>query len=359
VEAAGLGGPELRAAGLRAVADTESVAVMGFADVLTHLPEIRRARQRLLELLRNRPDALFLPIDAPGLNLALARAAKRSGRRVVYYVAPQVWAWGEGRVRRLRSDVDLLLLLFRFEEEPLRRAGVRVAWVGHPAGALRRDEPSRRAARAALGVEEDEMLLALLPGSRRGEAGRHLAPMLDAAARLVNQLPGRLRVAVSDAGPVGPLRHDRAIAEAWDRVRPIHHAGEAASLLRAADAAAVASGTATLEAAALGTPLVIVYRTGRLNYEIARRIVRVPRIGLPNLVLGRSVAPELIQDRATGHEIARALAPLLTESDARESQRRAFAGLPDLLGGPGSGERAADALLTFVRAASPTPAAST
>jgi lipid-A-disaccharide synthase len=357
VEALGLGGPELRAAGLRTVAETESVAVMGFADVLSHLPAIRRARRRLLELLRGRPDALFLPIDAPGLNLALAHAAKRLGRRVVYYVAPQVWAWGEGRVRRLRTDVDLLLLLFRFEEDPLRRAGVRVAWVGHPAGALGRDAPSRRTARAALGIEEEESLLALLPGSRRGETGRHLAPMLDAAARLATRIPGRLRVAVSDAGPVGPLRRDRAVAEAWDRVGPIHHVGDATELLRAADAAAVASGTATLEAAALGTPLVIVYRTGRINYEIARRIIRVPRIGLPNLVLGQGIAPELIQNRATGHGIARALAPLLTDPEAREAQRRAFAGLPDLLGGPGSGDRAAEALLAFVRAPSPVPAA--
>jgi lipid-A-disaccharide synthase len=322
---------------------------MGFADVLLHLPAIRSARNRLLRLLEERPDAVFLPIDAPGLNLGLARAARRMGRRVVYYVAPQVWAWGEGRVRRLRADVDLLLLLFRFEEESLRGAGVPVTWVGHPAGALHPDETARAAARAALGLAEDEPLLALLPGSRRGEAARHLGPMLDAAAHLVNRLPGRLRVAVSDAGPVGPLRRRGAIGRAWDRVGPIHHTGEAASLLRAADAAAVASGTATLEAAALGTPLVIVYRTGRLNYEIARRLVRVPRIGLPNLVLGEGVAPELIQGRATGPEIAAALGRLLADPTARRAQRSAFGRLPDLLGGPGSGARAAEALLAFVR----------
>lgn len=321
---------------------------MGFADVLQHLPAIRSARNRILRLLEERPDAVFLPIDAPGLNLGLARAARRMGRRVVYYVAPQVWAWGEGRVRRLRTDVDLLLLLFRFEEESLRGGGVPVAWVGHPAGALHPDETARAAARTALGLAEDEALLALLPGSRRGEAARHLGPMLDAAARLVNQLP-RLRVAVSDAGPVGPLRRRGSIGRAWDRVGPIHHTGEAAVLLRAADAAAVASGTATLEAAALGTPIVIVYRTGRLNYEIARRLVRVPRIGLPNLVLGEGVAPELIQGRATGAEIAATLAGLLADPAARQAQRSAFARLPDLLGGPGSAARAAEALLAFVR----------
>ena len=142
MEAAGLGGPRLRAAGLAPVADTESVAVMGFADVLAHLPAIRRARNLILGLLHDRPDSIFLPIDAPGLNLGLARAAKRMGRRVVYYVAPQVWAWGEGRVRRLRTDVDRLFLLFRFEEESLQRSGVPAVWVGHPAGALHRTSVS-------------------------------------------------------------------------------------------------------------------------------------------------------------------------------------------------------------------------
>jgi len=330
---------------------------MGFADVLAHLPAIRRARRSLLGLLRDRPQAVFLPIDAPGLNLGLAREAKRLGRRVVYYVAPQVWAWGEGRVQRLATDVDRLLLLFRFEEEPLRRAGVRAVWVGHPAGALRYDAGERKEARAAFGIGEDEQLLALLPGSRRGEARRHLGPMLHAAARLVNQLPGRLRVAVSDAGPVGPLRHQGPVARVWELLAPIHHRGDSEPLLRAADVAAVASGTATLEAAALGTPLVIVYRTGRLNYEIARRVVRVPRIGLPNLVLGGGVAPELIQGRATGHDISAALAKLLTNPAAREAQRGAFARLPELLGGPGSASRAADALLSFARGAAPAEAA--
>jgi lipid-A-disaccharide synthase len=136
IEAAGLGGPALRAAGLKAVASMESVAVMGFAEVIRHLPAIRRARAAILELLARRPDAIFLPIDSPGLNLGLARAAHRMGRSVVYYVCPQIWAWGYGRVRRLREDVDLTLMLFHFEEAILSREGARARWVGHPAGAL-------------------------------------------------------------------------------------------------------------------------------------------------------------------------------------------------------------------------------
>ena len=333
----------------------ESVAVMGFAEILRHLPDIRRARRALRALLAATPDAIFLPIDSPGLNLALARDAHRAGLRVVYYVCPQIWAWGRGRVARLREDVDLTLLLFRFEEALLRSERVPCRWVGHPAGALRPDAAARAAARSALDVSDGESLIAVLPGSRRGEVRRHLAPMLDAAARLVNEGAGPARVVVSDAGPVESEARRGAAARLWATVRPIHHRGPAEPLLRAADVALVASGTATLEAAALGAPLVIVYRTGWLNYQIARRVVRLPSIGLANILVaagagwkgGPPPAPECVQGAASGASIARAAAPLLADPARRAAQRAAFANLAETLGGPGSAERAADALIEF------------
>ncbi|HXF58572.1 MAG TPA: lipid-A-disaccharide synthase [Candidatus Saccharimonadales bacterium] len=349
VEAAGIGGPRLRAAGLQALVPMESIAVMGFGSLLGKLPEIRRARQAILRLLRDHPDAVFLPIDAPGLHLGLAHAARRMGRRVVYYVCPQIWAWGGKRIRRMREDVDLTLLLFAFESALLAKAGARGRWVGHPAGALGPDPSSRDAAKEALGVGHGERLVALLPGSRREEVRRHLGPMLDGAARLTNHLGIRVRAAVSDAGSVAAvLRHDAAARRDWDALVPIHWRGEAKDLLRAADAAVVASGTATLETAAMGIPQVIVYKTGRLNYEIARRLVKIPSIGLANLVAGRSAAPELIQDQVRGDRIAAELATLLTDARAREAQVRAFASIPERLGGPGSADRAAQALIDFL-----------
>jgi lipid-A-disaccharide synthase len=349
VDAAGLGGPALREAGLHAVASMESVAVMGFADVVRHLPAIRRARAALLDLLARHPDALFLPIDSPGLNLGLARTAHRAGHPVVYYVCPQIWAWNYGRVARLREDVDLTLLLFRFEEPILRGEQVPARWVGHPAGALAPDSALRGVARRAFEIRPDERLLALLPGSRRAEVRRHLAPMLDAASRLVNHAGPGIRVVVSDAGPVDEVLAAGGQVDAlWRALRPIHHRGESHPVLRAADLALVASGTATLETAALGVPMVIVYRTGALNFAIARRVVRLPRIGLANIVAGLDAAPELIQDAANGTAIARAGAELLENGAARERQREAFAGLSERLGGAGSAERAADALLEFV-----------
>jgi lipid-A-disaccharide synthase len=348
VEAVGLGGPALRAAGMRVDVPMESVAVMGFAEVIRHLPAIRRARARLLELLRGDSGALFLPIDSPGLNLGLARAAHRMGRRVVYYVLPQVWAWDYRRVRRIREDVDLMLLLFRFEEEIAVREGIRARWVGHRAGALASLPGTRESARAAMGVDERELVIALLPGSRAAEIRRHLPPMLDAAARLVSQMGRPGRVIVSEAGPSDAAVPQGEAAVLWDAVRAARWPGLSPDLLRAADLALVASGTATLEAAMLGAPMVVVYRTGRLNYEIARRLVRLRRIGLVNIVLGEDVVPECIQDRATGIEIARAAAPLLTDPARRDAQRSAFARLPELLGGPGSAERAADALIELV-----------
>ncbi len=357
MEASGLGGPALRAAGLRAVTPMESVAVMGFANVLRHLPAIHRARMAVRGLLESSPDAIFLPIDSPGLNLGLARAARKLGRHVVYYVCPQIWAWGYGRIARLREDVDLTLLLFHFEEEILRREGVRARWVGHPAGALAPDPARREAARRTLGLAPDERLIALLPGSRRGEVRRHLAPMLDAAGRLVNHGGRGIKVAVSDAGAVGGASLRGEAGSLWRMIRPTHHRGESEELLRAADLALVASGTATLETAALGVPMVIIYRTSPINYAIARRVVRLPRIGLANIVAGADVAPERIQARATGAEIASAAAILLDDVEARERQRAAFAALPEILGGAGSSERAADALLAFAaeRGAAPAP----
>jgi lipid-A-disaccharide synthase len=329
----------------------ESIAVMGFAEVLTHLGAIRRARDGVRRLLEREPDSIFLPIDAPGLNLGLAHDARRLRRRVVYYVCPQIWAWGYGRVRRLREDVDLTLLLFRFEEEILRREGVAARWVGHPAGGLCPEAAATESARAAFGVADGERLLALLPGSRRGEVARHLEPMLDAAARLAAQSAaahGRLRIVVSDAGGVEEARRRGVAASLWRTVRPETHRGPAEPLLRAADLALVASGTATLEAAALGVPLVLVYRTGRLNYAIARRLVKLRRIGLANIVLDEDIVPECVQGAASGASIAAVAAPLLGPGDARARQLAAFARLPAILGGPGSAERAADAILAFV-----------
>jgi lipid-A-disaccharide synthase len=326
----------------------ESVAVMGFAEVIRHLPAIRRARAAITDLLARRPDAVFLPIDSPGLNLGLARAAHRMGRSVVYYVCPQVWAWGYGRVRRLREDIDLTLLLFRFEEAILRKEGARGRWVGHPAGALEPDPARREKSRRALGLAPSDTLIALLPGSRRGEVRRHLAPMLDAAARLVNQGGRGIRAAVSDAGPVAGLASQGETANLWRVLQPIHYRGDSETLLRAADLALVASGTATLETASLGVPMVIVYRTGALNYAIARRVVRLQRIGLANIVAETDAAPERIQEHATGPEIASAAARLLHDPGERERQRAAFATLPERLGGAGSSERAADALMEFI-----------
>ena len=249
-------------------------------------------------------------------------------------------------MRRLREDVDLTLLLFRFEEPILSSEGASARWVGHPAGALRFDEGRRREARESLGISPEERLIALLPGSRRAEARHHLAPMLDAAARLAERA-GSVRVAVSDAGPVEDAASRSPARELVDRLRPLWHRGDSEPLLRAADLALVASGTATLETAALGVPFVIVYRTSALNYAIARRLVRLSRIGLANIVMDADVAPERIQGDATGPALALAAEPLLRDPSARDRQRAGFAGLAERLGGGGAASRAADALLEF------------
>ena len=215
----------------------------------------------------------------------------------------------------------------------------------------------READRRGTGIAPSETLIAILPGSRRGEVRRHLAPMLDAASRLVNHGPRGLRVAVSDAGPVSDLASRGKAGGFWRLLQPIHHRGDLQALLRAADLALVASGTATLETAALGVPMVIVYKTGALNFAIARRMVRLPRIGLANIVAETDAAPERIQKDATGPLIASAAARLLDVGAERERQRAAFASIAERLGGAGSAERAADALIEFISERRPATAA--
>jgi len=201
VEAAGIGGPKLRAAGLEVVVPMESIAVMGFASLLGKLPEIDRARREILRLLTEHPDAVFLPIDSPGLHLGLAHRAKRMGRRVVYYVCPQIWAWGGGRIRRLREDVDLTLLLFAFESELLAREGAAARWVGHPAGALR-PEPGRRAAeKEALGVGPASTVrsnTAVAASNNQERLSKGLSSTLPRPSSTVFHAPGRVFVILYD-----------------------------------------------------------------------------------------------------------------------------------------------------------------
>lgn len=332
----GVTGPALAAAGAERVVAVEDLAVLGFSGVVARLPRIAGAYRRLLAEARSfRPHAAVL-VDSPGFNFRLGPALRRLGVPVFYYIAPQVWAWHAGRAAAMARWVDRLAVILPFEEELFRRAGVEARFVGHPLLEALEPEVDAATLRAEAGVPEGGALLGLLPGSRRQELRAH-APVMAAAARLLRA--GRPGLVTALALAPGLEGEAARLGPALAGLRLLR--GRTRAVQAHAACCAVASGTATLETALCGTPEAIVYRTGRLNYAIARRVVRLERIGLPNIVAGTAVAPELIQDDLTPERLARVLAPWLDDAAERARARAALAVVRERLGGPGASARAA------------------
>lgn len=348
----GMGGAEMAEAGVRIVQDLESVSVVGIVEVLAHLGEIRAAMARLVAAARDQRPDVVVPIDFPDFNLRLASRIRPTGIPVCYFVSPQVWAWRRGRVRGIREVVRRMLVLFPFESEFYEGAGVPVTFVGHPVvdrvpeGVYRPDLLERA------GLDPDRPVVALAPGSRRGEIGRLLPPMLDAALTLRRDRP-ELRFLVSRARGLRDevARSIDAAVEARglrDVVRV--HAGDYPAVVSACAAGIVASGTATLEAAMTGLPMVVAYRLAAPTYWIARRFVRLPHVAMPNLVAGREVVPERIQGACRGDVLAADVAAYLDDEARVGRVRDDLAEVRRRLGAPGACERAADAVLEVAEA---------
>jgi lipid-A-disaccharide synthase len=335
----GLGGDHLAAQGADLIAHVRELAVVGLVEVLKHL---RRFRQIFAELLarvdRERPDLAVL-VDYPDFNLRLARELKKRGVPVVYYISPQVWAWRPGRIRQIRRDVAHMLVIFPFEEAHYQAAGVPVTFVGHPLVELLRREPDRATFCAAHGLDPARPLVALLPGSRRQEVAHNLPPMADGVGALLRSgRDAQFALALAPALDAGPV-------EAAFRDLPVRIVrGGAHALLSTCDAAVVASGTATVEAALLDAPTVVVYRLSPLSYRLGRPFVKVSRFAMPNLVAGRDVVPELIQDGYTGEAVAAEVARLLDDPAAVRRMRDGLREVRERLGGPGASLRAAEAV---------------
>ena len=339
----GMGGQAMREAGAEILVDAAEVAVVGLFEVLARLPRILAARGSLRRALGDlRPERVLL-VDFPDFNLRFAAHAKRAGVPVYYFVSPQVWAWRRGRVATIASRVSRMMVLFPFEEEIYRAAGVPVVFTGHPL--VDADPPALdpAAARARLGLGEEGPVLALLPGSRAGEVSRLLPPLLESAAILREARPGlRAVIPVASTVPAG-LVEDLVRRSPLPQARPVH--GLFYEVLDAADAAVVASGTATLQAALRGTPMVVVYRMHPVSGWIARRMVRVRDIALVNLVAGRRIVPELVQEACTPRAIAAEAGALLDDDAANSAMRASLGEVRARLGPPGAYERAARVLL--------------
>jgi lipid-A-disaccharide synthase len=346
----GMGGGHMAAAGMEVIVDPTGQAAVGTSEAVGRLPALYRAYRAMGQrLLTDRPGALVL-IDFPEFNLRLARRARRAGVPVIYFIPPQLWAWRAGRIRQMARRVRRVLAVFPFEPPLYERAGVPVTFVGHPLLDVVPLDLTRDEARRRLGADPGHALIGLLPGSRPGEIERLLPPMLAAARRLA-AADGRRRFVlgvaptVSRAQVTAILRRDEAGTPLVELVSERTY-----EVMAAADTLLIASGTATLEAALLGAPMVICYRVSRLTELLARALTRVRWIGLPNLVSGRAVVPELIQGEVTGARLAREAARLLEDPVAATAQRAAFKELRARLGEAGVGRRAARAVLDTARA---------
>ena len=338
----GIGGDELRAAGMEIKVNARDMAVMELAEVVRHYDFFKRVFASMLDLARTRkPDAVVL-VDYPGFNLRFAAKAHGMGLKVVYYVCPQVWAWHRSRIPKMARIVNRLIVIFPFEPDVFRNTGLKVDFVGHPQVDVTRaalSEPARSLPWTG------EPRIALLPGSRRQEIERILPVLLSAAALIEKRKPGASFILASPSQEIADRA--RAILSA-QADKPAHCeivVGETRQVLRQARAAMVASGTATIETALMGCPLIVVYKTSPVTYFFGRLLVKVPHIGMVNVVAGRELCPELIQDAATPEALAAALIPLVDDTPERKAMLAGLEQVRDALGQGGAAERAGDVLL--------------
>jgi lipid-A-disaccharide synthase len=356
-QAFGLGGEAMRAAGCELTVEARNVAVVGLAEVVSHLPGIYREFHRLLaEIDRRRPDVAVL-IDFPDWNFRLARQLHRRGIPVVYYISPQLWAWRKSRLKLVQRYVDAMLVIFPFEQEFYARHGVHAEFVGHPLTELAPPRISRQDFAARWGLDPNRQWIALLPGSRRKELRLNLPAILGA----VELLGGNFEYVMPVASTLNPdwVRGEiNDCEDVWNKgvrrsptASRIHLCDDARAALFHSRAAVVASGTATVEAALIGTPFVMVYRVAPLTWTLGRHLVKLPHYGMVNLVAGRRVVPELIQHDFTPEYIERELRPLLVEGDARSRMITAFAELRAALAGTSTGSAAAASSLTAAQRA--------
>lgn len=337
----GMGGPRMAEAGVELIADYHEVAVVGIAEVLHKIPSVVSVQRRLAREAARRGASLAILVDSPGTHLGVARRLKKHGIPVGYFIGPQIWAWRPGRVRVVQRLVNRMVVIFPFEEKIYREAGVPVDFVGHPLVDVVRPTLSRAEFAARHGLDPGRSIVALLPGSRRNEIAQHY-PRITEACRWLSQAnagsnpPQFILAAAPGLGPELFAKYASPGAE----IRRIE--GAAYDSLAAADCAIVASGTATVEAALLGTPMVVVYRVSPVSAFFLRRMIRSPFFAMVNLIAQRKIVPELMQDHFTPEAVERETRALLDSPAAREKMKAGLAEARAQLGPGGAIERASE-----------------
>lgn len=341
----GIGGPGMRAAGVTLVPGVPQLDVMGLIG-LSAIPAVVRRVLAIRRVLKAEAWDLVVLIDNPGLNFHFARVAKAAGRRVLYYIAPQVWAWRPGRMKWIQRRVDHVVVILPFEPELYHRAGVRCTFVGHPLLDEVAPQYDRAKLRKEVGMDESARVVGLLPGSRAGEVKMLLPVLLKAAAQLAVAEPGTQFI-LAQASSIDDNLIQTLLQNSPVPVRVVHD--RASEVMALSDVLFIASGTATLQAAVVGTPMVLLYKTSPVTYRLARWLINVKWIGLVNLVAGRSVVPELIQDEATAERLCQEVLRLLRDPSAYNDMKEGLRQVRQLLGEPGASSRAAQVALSECR----------
>jgi lipid-A-disaccharide synthase len=349
VSISGLGGPHFAAAGGRLVDDYRQIAVTGLTEAVAKIPRSLAAFRRLVRSAKSdKPDAL-VAIDFPDFNFRLARALKRLGVPVIYYISPQIWAWRPKRLETMRRIADRVLVIFPFEEAIYRNGGVPVEFVGHPLVDLAAPAASRSDFLRAHGLSPTAPTVAVLPGSRPNEVSRILPDLLE-AARLIQAAVPEAQFVVARAPHLDDGLFALKVSDFSDTRLPVVIVeSDTDTVLASADVALTASGTATVQAALHDTPMVIVYRLSPLTYRLGRRLVTIGMIGMVNLIAGEKIVPELVQDAFTPEAVAREAIALLTDRERATRVKAGLARVRERLGGSGASRRAAQAILHEVR----------
>ena len=334
----GIGGRKMREAGVELIADAADMAVVGLTEVVGKLGMILGVMRRMKLALKKLKPALLILIDYPDFNLRLGKAAKKDGVRVFYYISPQIWAWRKGRIHKIKEVVDKMAVILPFEEQVYRQVSMDVSFVGHPLLDVVKTKYARQEALSKFDLQDGITTVGLLPGSRKGEVSTLLPVMLKAARILMQSRP--------------PVQFVLPLADALDRgfveemirqesvpVRVVPN--EIYDVIGVSDIVVVASGTATLETALLGTPMVIIYKVSPLSYYVGTKVINVTHIGLANLIAGKTIVPELIQDDANPNRIAAEVIGILADESRMQRIKEELNQIREKLGSPGASEKAA------------------
>ncbi len=343
IEIPGLGGPLMQEAGLQPLADHKKLAVLGFWEVIPRCFFFRRLLEQSVNLIKEkRPKAVIL-IDYPGFNLRLAARVKPLGIPIIYYISPQIWAWGGKRIRTIRELVDLMLVIFPFEEKFYKKRGIAARFTGHPIMDRFESVPDKKTCREKVAPGMDGKIITLLPGSRIQEVKRMLPVMAD-STEIIRQKINNVRFIVAAVESIGTEIYAKIIGGREITIV----SGKTPEAICASDLVITSSGTATIEAAYFTRPMIVIYKTGFLTYRIARRLIKLDSIGMVNIVAGRNIVPELIQRKATASSIASHAVEILQNQSRYDKIIRELQQVRDKLGSGNAGRRAFDAVQELV-----------